>query len=67
MKKHQKKKDKGLAVRREVVRFLGSTTARVAGGAMCGATGHCGPCTGTCECTEGCTDTGCTNSWVISY
>jgi len=66
MKKHQKKKDKGLAVRREVVRFLGSTTARVAGGARCEASEHCW-CTGTCECTQGCTDTGCTNSWVISY
>jgi hypothetical protein len=67
MKKQQKKNDKGLAVRREVVRFLGSTRERVAGGAMCGATPKCTWCTGTCECTNGCTETGCTNSYVISY
>jgi hypothetical protein len=58
MKKQNKqnKANKQLGVRREVVRFLGSDAANVAGG-YCGTTG------GQC----GCTATGCTNSWMISY
>jgi len=65
MKKQQSKKDKSLAVRREVVRFLGSSTVRVAGGAACEDTDtDRTTCTGCTNCTG---ETGCTNSWVISY
>ena len=64
MKKQQSKKDKSLAVRREVVRFLGSATVRIAGGAACDdtRTDHdtCTPCTN-------CSQTGCSNSVTISY
>jgi hypothetical protein len=62
MKKQNKqnKPNKQLGVRREVVRFLGSAAADVAGGFNCG-------CTGTCTCSGGCSETGCTNSAVISY
>jgi hypothetical protein len=62
MKKQQSKNDRGLAVRREVVRFLG-TTVRVAGGAACEDT-DTDRCTGCTNCTG---ETGCTNSWIISY
>ena len=63
MKKQQSKKDKSLAVRREVVRFLGSAAVRVAGGAACEDTAT-DRCTGCTNCTG---ETGCTNSWIISY
>ena len=64
MEKKQSKKDKSLAVRREVVSFLGSSAVRVAGGAACDdtRTDH-DPCTALTNCTG----TGCTNSWTISY
>ena len=57
--KKQKKQDKSLAVRREVVRFLGSNTGAVAGG-------FCITTQNNCTCTHY-TQSGCTNSEEISY
>jgi hypothetical protein len=59
--KNQKKKDRGLAVQREVVRFLGTPLRDVRGGG--GDGGYCGTTGSGC----GCSATGCTNSWEISY
>ena len=59
----QKTKNKNLAVRRESIRFLGSAGSGVRGGYQCGETGE----PEGDGCTTGCSVTGCTNSWVISY
>ena len=69
MKKQQKQKDKGLAVRREVVFFLGSSTVVVGGVPIWLTTVT--PCTPDsdpgcgCTCTQ-CTGSGCTNSATVS-